>query len=183
MFVGFSSVFCSPVLIFRRWYGIDILRSVELRTLSKPLPSLFPLSQLGTVIPNLDSSLITPQYQWLTEWLTASERYYAYSYYSFRGLRSWFSAEQLWIQRHCQIKSTSTLSPIIFNSPSVGNLLSRFYKKFIGYKVSFNPLRPSGTCGGARILPKFQSWVTISNDSISNTYLKYKMPFSILYFK
>ena len=29
----------------------------------------------------------------------------------------------------------------------------------------------------------FQSWVTISNESISNTYLKYKMPFSILYFK
>ena len=28
-----------------------------------------------------------------------------------------------------------------------------------------------------------QSWVTISNESISNTYLKCKMPFSILYFK
>lgn len=30
----------------------------------------------STVIPNLDSSLITSWYQWLTEWLTAGERYY-----------------------------------------------------------------------------------------------------------
>ena len=32
-------------------------------------------------------------------------------------------------------------------------------------------------------LPNTQSCVTISNESISNTYLKCKMPFSILYFK
>jgi hypothetical protein len=39
--------------------------------------SAVPLySPHGTVIPNLDSSLITPWYQWLTEWLTAGERYY-----------------------------------------------------------------------------------------------------------
>lgn len=50
-------------------------RGIDTRP-SRVLSRRVPYSELGTVIPNLDSSLITARYQWLTEWLTPAERYY-----------------------------------------------------------------------------------------------------------
>ena len=50
-------------------------RGIDTRP-SRVLSRRVPYSELGTVIPNLDSSLITARYQWLTEWLTPAKRYY-----------------------------------------------------------------------------------------------------------